>query len=131
MPGFHLGQQSDRLYPRCIGSGQDREELHGTIEAAGLALRCFRNAGRMHDDPGVQGGQRAATGSGMQALQACSRGVGVEFVEMASQKTVYRAEVVANHYGERNRGSMMLSFDGRVDNTMYNLATFLQQRLAP
>jgi hypothetical protein len=55
--------------------------------------------------------------------------LGVEFIDLGTKETVYQAQVVITSLGvfPRNWGSS--TFDGRVDNQMYNLANWLKERL--
>jgi hypothetical protein len=54
----------------------------------------------------------------------------VEFIDLATKETVYKNTMVATslgRFGPRNWACNV--FDGRVDNTMYNLAEWLKIRL--
>jgi len=55
--------------------------------------------------------------------------LGVEFIELATRQPVYKAEVVITSRGFHSRGWKQHSFDGRLDNQMYNLANWIKERL--
>ncbi len=53
----------------------------------------------------------------------------VEFVDIASKETVYKASVTTNEAGSFPRNWKGGSFDGRLDNELYNLATLMAEKL--
>ena len=55
--------------------------------------------------------------------------LGVEFIDLATRETVYRTDVGVDSYGVRNRGVKQMYFYGQLDNAMYNLAYFINERL--